>query len=197
MRVRGENIEGRSVKFFLWNTGSKRNDLEYLLGKSEFDQAFTMLPWSWDGFYTLNIEARSFGQRAENRVEPVRVSYFPIEQIAKAKIESQSSDHSLVQGSELKITDVKKTGTWLYRVKAEGQGLVKLSQGYDEGWVAIQTQNSKFKVQKLNHVKVDGWANGWEVNAKLIDQNSKVIIFYWPQLLEYVGLIVLMGTGLG
>ena len=192
MRVRGENIEGRSVKFFLWNTGSKRNDLEYLLGKSEFDQAFTMLPWSWDGFYTLNIETRSFGQRTENIVEPVEVRWLPLSQIAGTKlITNQTLDNNL------RIIEVSKTGTWLYKVKVEGQGLIKLSQGYDAGWVAIKTENSKFKVQKFSHVKVDGWANGWEINSKLKNQNSEVIIFYWPQLLEYVGLIVLVGTGLG
>ena len=77
MRIQGENKEGRSLKFFLYNTGSKRNDIEYLLGKNRFDQTFGLLPWAWDGTYTLNIETRSFGQRAENVVKPVEVRWFP------------------------------------------------------------------------------------------------------------------------
>lgn len=192
MRIQGQDIVGRSTKFFLFNTGSERNDIEYLLGKDKFDQTFGLLPWSSDGYYTLNIETRSFGQRAENVVGPVEVRYFPLEQIAGARVISQStdatasSDRLLVQPfsdsvaladglqftNNLKIMEVRKTGTWLYRVKVEGSGLLRLSQGYDEGWIA----------PPIEHVRVDGWANGW-----IINQSGEVTICYWPQLLEYVG----------
>ena len=184
MRVQGENREGRSLKYFLYNTGSKRNDIEYLLGKGKFDQTFGLLPWSWDGYYTLNIETRSFGQRAENVIAPVEVRWFPIEQIAGARIVPIRSDLPAVESagwdqplrSDLRIAEVKKAGTWLYRVKVEGRGLLKLSQGYDAGWIA----------PPIRHVKVDGWANGW-----IIDHSGEITIFYWPQLLEYFGFGIL------
>jgi len=187
MRIQGQNIEGRSLKFFLYNTGSKRNDIEWLMGKDKFDQTFGLLPWSWDGYYTLNIETRSFGQRAENIINPVEVRWFPLEQIAGAKVVPIRSDLPADESagwdqplrSDLVITKVKKIGTWLYRVKVEGSGLLKLSQGYDEGWIGIG----------LRHVKVDGWANGW-----MVGQSGEVTIFYWPQLLEYFGFVVLLIT---
>lgn len=185
MRFQGNNLEGRSLKYFLYNTGSKRNDIEYLLGKNKYDQTFSLLPWAWDGYYTLNIETRSFGQRAENLVQPVEVRWFPLEQIAGARIQPQSSDLSFAplhsaSRSELglRVTEVTKTGTWLYRVKVEGSGLLKLSQGYDDGWVS----------RGLQHVKVDGWENGW-----MVPQSGEATIFYWPQLLEYFG-FVMLGT---
>lgn len=178
MRIQGENIQGRSVKFFLYNTWSKRNDIEYLLGKEKFDQTFSLLPWSTDGFYTLNIDVRSFGQKTENVMGPVDVRYLPLEQIAGAKIESKSSDHSpiVTQGSELRIAGVKKIGTWLYIVETKNGGLLRLSQGYDEGWVSPWVQ----------HVKVDGWANGW-----IVPGSVTIAIFYWPQLLQYLGFVLL------
>lgn len=187
MRIQGENKEGRSLKFSLYNTGSKRNDIEWLMRKDKFDQTFGLLPWSWDGYYTLNIETRSFGQRAENIINPVEVRWFPLEQIAGAKVVPIRSDLPAVESagwalplrSDLVISEVKKTGTWLYRVRVEGNGLLKLSQGYDEGWVSIG----------LEHVKVDGWANGW-----MVGQSGEVTIFYWPQLLEYFGFVVLLIT---
>lgn len=196
MRVQGENVDGRSLKYFLYNTGSKRNDVEWLLKSSStpvsqfssgshFDSTFSLLPWSSDGYYTLNIETRSFGQRAENIVKPIEVRWFPLEQIAGARIAPTRSD--LVgfdqdlqpTRSDLRVIEVKKYGTWLYRVKVEGSGLLKLSQGYDEGWVSIG----------LEHVKVDGWANGW-----MIPTSGLATIFYWPQLLEYLGFVILGGT---
>jgi hypothetical protein len=185
MRFQGNNIEGRSLKYFLYNTGSKRNDIEYLLGKNKYDQTFSLLPWAWDGNYTLNIETRSFGQRAENLVQPIEVRWFPLEQMAGAKIIPSRSDLVGFENdlqptrSDLRVTEVTKTGTWLYRVKVEGSGLLKLSQGYDDGWVS----------PGLTHVKVDGWANGW-----IVPQSGEATIFYWPQLLEYLGFVILGTT---
>lgn len=195
MRMQGENIEGRSLKFFLYNTGSKRNDIEYLLGKNTYDQTFSLLPWSFDGTYTLNIETRSFGQYAENRVDPVELWWLPLEQITGARIISTNGETPPASGvptrdslwspveespqvrSDLLVTEVKKYGTWLYIVETKNGGLLKLSQGYDEGWVSPY----------LEHVKVDGWANGWIVPAG----EHQIIIFYWPQLLQYLGFVML------
>ena len=55
-----------------------------------------------------------------------------------------------------------------------------MEQGYDKGWVALQVQSSKFKT--LEHVKVNSWANGWNV-----PEGQTVYILYWPQLLEWGG----------
>lgn len=179
MRFQGNNIEGRSLKYFLYNTGSMRNDMEYLLGKNKYDQTFSLLSWQRDGYYTLNIETRSFGQRAENLVQPIEVRWFPLTQIAGAKIILNQKLSNSPVGNELQIKSVKKNGTWLYTVKVEGSGLLKLSQGYDDGWVS----------PGLTHVKVDGWANGW-----IIPESGEATIFYWPQLLEYLGFVILGTT---
>lgn len=206
MRVVGENKAGRSLKFFLYNTGSERNDIEYLMNKSRFDQTFSLLPWDWDGHYSLNIETRSFGQYAENRVEKVEVRYAPIEKIARATV--KRSDQEVVSNqNKLEITHAKKTGTWLYGLGVKGPadaeamagegGLIRLSQGYDVGWVGVQISNPKFSnSQILEHVKVDGWANGWLLGGGESGQEAQVVvIFYWPQLLQYLG-FVLLGTTL-
>lgn len=171
MRLSGENIAGRSVKVFLFNQGSKRNDLEYLLGKRVFDQSFALLVSSWASLYTLNTETRSFGELAKNTLNGVEVRYLPLLQIAGARV-----GKSEATVSTLKVGEVKKTGTWLYLVRVEGEGLLRLSQGYDKGWISWG----------LEHVKVDGWANGW-----IIPSARSVILFYWPQLLEYLGFGIL------
>jgi hypothetical protein len=179
MRVIGANREGRSVKFFLYNTSSERNDIEYLLDKDQFNQTFSLLPWAFDGFYALNIDVRSFGQRTENRIEKVETSYFPLEQIARARMESGEVEP---RTNILSVENTKKYGTWLYIVETKNGGLLKLSQGYDEGWVSPW----------IRHVKVDGWANGWMVPPG----EHRIAIFYWPQLLEYLGFALLGVTGI-
>ena len=55
--------------------------------------------------------------------------------------------------NNLKILGVKKHGTWAYkvdlavasRVDTEGEGLMQLGQGYEDGWIAFQIQDSRFR----------------------------------------------------
>ena len=103
-------------------------------------------------------------------MEPVEVRWIPLEQIAGAFFAKGGQRASHV--SPLQIVNVKKIGTWLYIVETKNDGLLRLSQGYDAGWISPW----------LEHVKVDGWANGWMVPGSVT-----IVIFYWPQLLEYLG----------
>ena len=67
---------------------------------------------------------------------------------------------------------------------ADEGGLLKLSQGYDEGWISIGVAKvpnlayNRAKFGTLEHVKVDGLANGW-----IVEGSGEITIFYWPQLL--------------
>lgn len=194
MRIAGENVTGRSIKFFLHNNGSQRNDLEYLLGTQKFDQTFSLINWEFEGNYTLNTETRSFGNRAENVLSPVELRYMPLTVLARAKI-----GNAELINNRLEVTSVQKTGTWLYVVEMRGSGVLRLSQGFDEGWIGVGVGDKRG--YDLVHVKVDGWANGWIVEQCAPSSNDKcsqiekAVIFYWPQLLEYLG-SVMLGTTL-
>ena len=62
-----------------------------------------------------------------------------------------------------------------------GQNIVTNNQAYEQGWIAIA--NNKI----LPHIKVNGWENGWVVpNAPFV--------FFWPQLLEWGGMAIGIGT---
>jgi hypothetical protein len=169
MRIQGENLVGLSLKLYLYNDGSQRNDLEYLLSSKQFDHTFALLPWSFSGKYSLNIVTRSFGEKSQNDLAPVEVRYFPLTKLARAKV---GKTENVQVTNNLRVVNVVKWGTWFYRVTVEGSGLLKLSQGYDKGWISFG----------LPHVKVDGWANGW-----MIPQSGVATILYWPQLLGYLG----------
>ena len=112
--------------------------------------------------------------------------------------------------------------------------LLVLGQGYDKGWQAfrlksdrvgqsqskpgrfqlISTVFNQFKLflpwffgEKLEHVKVNGWENGWKISGNrqsaignsedmtsaqsLESSASSVFILFWPQFLEWVGLALI------
>ncbi len=94
-----------------------------------------------------------------------------------------------------------------------------LSQSYNDGWLAFSIQNSEFRIQNwlnytfpyifgkrlTNHVLVNNWENGWIIDNKtqrqedyktdnftiLPSQSLTVYIFFWPQVLEFLGFALL------
>ena len=83
-----------------------------------------------------------------------------------------------------------------------------LSQGYEEGWNGYLMQGEVGGVrlvfpwwfgESLEQVKVNGWSNGFVVEDELPD-NSRVVMVYWPQYLQWTGFgllgVVVIGGGL-
>lgn len=62
-----------------------------------------------------------------------------------------------------------------------------LPQAYDSGWVAINFNH--YKINILNHSQVNNWANGWNIENI---QNDNIYLIFWPQLLEFLGFILLI-----
>jgi hypothetical protein len=206
LRWQGENTSGRSLKFYLFNNHSQRNDLEILLNTKRFDQSFGVL--SWPGFndlgYMLSLENRSFGREvSENIIESVAFYPAPLSWLSHIRIEPVGELEKLP--NSLEILKVKKFGTSYYRVQIVGEGLLALSQGYEKGWVAVPMNNFQFSIfnfqipnlfKTYEHVKVNGWSNGFLVASDQLSETSNIVIVYWPQYLQWVGL-GLLGITLG
>ena len=63
-----------------------------------------------------------------------------------------------------------------------------LSQAFDPGWLAFtKTTTFPFLQPIRSHVLVNNWSNGWILNPT----NQTIILFFWPQLLEWIGFALL------
>lgn len=209
MRWVGENISGRSLKIYVLNKASEHNDLETLLPTGKFDTSFRLLAWPRlkESWYDISLETRSFGrEKSENRIDQVAFYPVPLSWISKIRVvpveagenmggfgqyiegdsasTSASLDGKLV--NDLEIKNVRKYGTSHYVVDTRGQGLLALSQGFDNSWVAFANR------KKLDHVKVNGWSNGW-----LVPEGGTIIIIFWPQYLEWIGIGMLVIFSMG
>lgn len=188
LHIKGENKEGRSLKVYLYNWASKRVELEELLPTGKFDSYFVLYPkpqtLNPSSGYTLNIETRSFGRIAsENIIE--KIEFVPFDINLVQSLYSDPSTEHIVLSSNLKIINVQKFGTAIYKVETSGSGVIELGQGYEKGWVSYP---------KLEHVKVNSWSNGFVVPA---DHNSIITsryLIFWPQFLEWGGFILLLLT---
>ncbi len=91
-------------------------------------------------------------------------------------------------GKEQRINDVGEV--WIVgkpeeqRLDTVNSDIYSNNQAFRSGWIGVDLRSLKV----LDHVKVDGWANGW-----IVPQSVEATIFYWPQLLEYLG-FVMFGT---
>lgn len=215
LRIAGENHEGRPLKIYFYNHLTKRMDLEELLREGSFDGYYIVYPKDIEGSgYTLNFETRSFGRVTSSNTLK-KVEFYPVDWKFLSDFKSESSPAYLQHRGKLEIKEAFKYGTWAYKAVIKGnampagrQGLLYLSQSYEDGWIAFQMSNEKcsitnyecWKPQVLGHTKVNSWANGWIVpaqqsvnsNQPTVQQSdsSTVYIIFWPQLLEWGGMLL-------
>ncbi|KKP30885.1 MAG: hypothetical protein UR21_C0021G0001, partial [Candidatus Woesebacteria bacterium GW2011_GWC2_31_9] len=163
LRVKGNNLDGRSLKIYLYNWETQRVELEELMPTGKFDEYFVIYSKdSKEGGYTLNVETRSFGRiSSENEVNLIEIVPFDINLISNLYIDPKVD---LLKTGNLEIKDVIKYGTSIYKVQVKGEGLLVLNQSFEKGWISYP---------RLEHVKVNSWANGFVINIKRSEQKIK------------------------
>ena len=214
LHVVGDNVAGRSSKMYVSNWTSQRNDLEFVFDERSFDHSFVLLssPYQEGEGYSVNVETRSFGQYTENKIDQISLHQIPLHWLASIKHfpASKSDDISdYIQDNTINIISTKKFGTSHYQVVSKEGGLLALSQGFDNGWVAYQMpvdacQFSNiclfipwFRGSNLEHVMVNGWANGFFIEDLEDDnQENLVVIIFWPQYLQWGGYALLILTSM-
>ena len=196
LQISGQNYSGRSLKTYLYNEGSNRTDLEILETEGAFNDFYSLLSWPKleSSSYSLNFENRSFGNE-ESSNELKNVNYYPIPLAWLSQIHINGPQ---TIKNDIKVLNTYKFGTWYYQVDIKGNGILALSQGYDPGWLAFNFNLNKFQLSIFDHVKLNNWSNAWIIpenkNNLVTDSatNLNIIIFYWPQLLEYFGFLLLV-----
>jgi len=201
VRIKGENITGRPLKFFFSNTVDNSVLLENLTADSIYDQTILLPGVAVDtqNTYSLNFQTQSLGgEQVANLLSEVLVYELPFPSQALAGINIRKVDHTVDSFTLLDEITVKKLGTHQYTIETVatgGQNLLLLSQSYHAGWIAFP--GAQFWKQ-YEHVTYNGWKNGWIITGTEAGQQLSITIFFWPQLLSFIGygLLVLTFTTL-
>lgn len=114
-----------------------------------------------------------------------------------------------MSSNSIDIQEVKHPNPSYYQVIINNEQLTSeknylvLSQSFDSGWKTYEVNGKLaesfpfiFGTEIKDHVLVNNWQNGWAMNKRSIDQESKgsnqtIVIYYLPQLLEYLGFGIL------
>ncbi|MDO8638749.1 MAG: hypothetical protein Q7R43_04175 [Candidatus Daviesbacteria bacterium] len=193
--VASKNVTGNSLLFWLENLNARRADLELYLPKSNNLQTYYLFQPPMEEFgigYTLHFDNWSFNQD-ETINDLGKISMYPIQWNFLTNIAFRKPNFQ-VTPSAITVQSVTHPTPYLYTVKINNDNQTKilsLFQSFDLGWQAW-VYPGHFPLQRLeNHVKIDNWANGWEI---LPNQSGTIYIFFWPQLLEWGGLILMIST---
>lgn len=187
IKTKNDNKRGFSINLFD-NTVKKTNLETYLDndGKAH-SYYFIASPRSYYGLgYELYFDNLSEGrEEVVNELHDVSVFQIPYYFLKSLKI-YQNNERNI--SSTFKITNTEQKNINEYVINLESKSdsdknsILYLSQSYHSGWIAI----ADGKI--LPHVKVNNWANGWQLSGN----KKKVIIIFWPQYLEFAGFALLV-----
>lgn len=181
-----QNEFGKSLEYYFENLRTRKAELQNVFGNKE--QVFLNLI-SWDNLpnsqYSFNLESRSFGEISS--VDTLESSYLyqlPYSSFWFSGIELGSKSSEKLSFAE--VTLEKKVGTFFYLLNIESKSdddIFVLSQSYNSGWIAFSLDNKVV----LQHFLYNGWENAWDTAS----QSGRVVVFYWPQILEFVGILII------
>jgi hypothetical protein len=182
--IENANKEGRSIHFWFLNEDRKNSVIDTYLKKDKniSMSAFIIPPGErFSAGYSLHLDNQSIGKgKVVNSIGEISVIPIPYELL-----------------SSLRISDTKP-------LSSTTSPILVNYQSFDQGWKAYEVKsinwlNTTFPFllgkELKEHVLVNSWANGWILSSdKRQATSNKLIIIFWPQYLEYLGLGILLIT---
>ena len=184
IKFSARNIKGQPFVFWIENLNSRQSDLETYLSKNSNWETYYFIQPPMDKYglgYKLHFDNISIGtSQSENDLDKVFVYKVPFTDLVREKAVINDKRAEI-----LAVADVSHPNPSFYKINSQVLGTLVLSQAYNDGWIAIN--NGRILSE---HVLVDNWANGWQFGE---NTSGPVYLFFWPQLLEFFGFILLGG----
>lgn len=201
--VKAENISGRGFHFWIINEDSRLPIIDVYLSKKQKKSSFILPRQEKFGTgYSFHLENMSIGKmKTENIFRSINLYPIPYSFLSDISTRSQGSTLPVPEYTYA-VTSVDHPNESLYVVDLNPKrksSLLILSQGYNWGWKAYETNNSFFPFfgkELKDHVLVNSWSNGWNLNNSAIQHysNKTIVLIFWPQYIEYFGFLLLIVT---
>ncbi|MCL6096374.1 MAG: hypothetical protein M1444_01665 [Patescibacteria group bacterium] len=198
LSVSAKHIEGKSLFIAINNNESKREDVaNYLPTLNSFTTSYFVIPPKarYGLGYNVHLDNISIDNtKTVNELGEMKINPFPYNFLTSIKITNAktTTNKPLVEQN----LDISHPNQAYYEIRGiTGEKTLILSQSYNTGWraYALKSENILNKLfpfmggdELKNHVLVNNWENGWILDSKF-DKNSRIIIVYLPQYLEFIG----------
>ncbi|MBN1462700.1 MAG: hypothetical protein JW922_03380 [Paludibacteraceae bacterium] len=218
IKVESQNIVGNNLFFYVFgNNSRKQSKLETNLnGGTEY---FILNPgYYYDDGYFFSFQNSSYETlKSENLLKQLDLYLFPFEYIKNIKLirkdlinidlDNQDNDQgslrdavSFNRASFAQFSSANKINYYTYRVDKIDNAYQELilNQSFSPGWRVYLMRDAGFFAENFpyffgellgDHFLVNNWANGWKVPE--LAAGEYILLVFWPQVLEYYGMIVL------
>lgn len=197
LKIKSKNIQGRKPYMYILDKTKEQSYLEdRLLNSANY---FFITPrYKYGRGYSIVFQYDSYKNLPSiNTIESVEIYTFPYESIRNIHFLKNTNEYGKTLFSQ--AFEAKKINYYTYVVRnfpSVTNSYVILNQSYHKGWIAYIIKKDSFMSRYLpflfgrkvtNHVLINNWANGWELPANTHNQNTNLILIFWPQYLEYTG----------
>jgi len=212
--VESRHVKGGPLMMSIINDTAKHVELETLLEKTENTKEktdgwqidyFVLPPLASDGLgYTVYFTNDGIGDTETiNDVADVTFYPLPYEKLIYTghTLRDNTKDNTPQKQLDAIVTHPNPS---LYHVTIPSlypnQTLV-LSQAYNANWKAYDVTGLSgitqlfpyvFGSELTDHVYINNWENGWRLQPRTNLNQRDIVIIFWPQVLEYVGLVILI-----
>lgn len=183
IKINSQNISGRPFLVKIFSLTYSRLFLDSKINLS-LQPNYFIIPQT-DAFDTgigINLSSLSLSSHpSANKIISVEIAPISWQEISSSHMATPISPSTSIP---ISITQPNQT---FYQVKTNNPlsgSTLTLFQSFSSGWLAIS--NGKI----LPHVLVNNWANGWKIK----NNNNVIYLIFWPQLLEFLGFGLLIGT---
>jgi len=197
--VSSRHVSGRPLQLSVINNTAKHIELEtFLPGTDDWTEStFILPPLAADGLgYTVYLTNDAIGSEpTTNEIGDINFYPLPFDALmtsSNGKPASRSQNRPMEQS---KITHVNPG--WYTVTIPQGSESLILSQAYNPLWAAYDVTGRPAMEKALpfvfgnkipTHIMVNNWENGWQISGN----EREIVIIFLPQLLEYVGLAILL-----
>ncbi|MBI3985077.1 MAG: hypothetical protein HY344_04050 [Candidatus Levybacteria bacterium] len=208
--VQNQNIQGRSLHFWLNNEDQKYPVIDTYLDPKNTLSSFIVSPQEEFGrAYSMHFENISLTKEGlENALGKISLYPIPYNFITNLILSKTSSETA----NKPSFNDVLHPSDYFYLIKdlnTSSKGTLILSQGFDKGWGAYEIDKSDSKIDSFlsqnlpfffgkkikDHILVNNWENGWVIDAKEKQDKDLVIIFV-PQYFQFLGFGLILASGI-
>lgn len=186
LNVTGRNIQGRGTKLFINYFDKSIMTEDYVLQDSVFNKNLTIPAVTTDPRqnFILDWETRSFGQTDINELEDMKITPFPLVQLAGIRVERNHDSQPFVNHASVLSHSLIFDSVYIVDVECRsGKCYLGIDQTYDDLWLAFQV--GKFSL--LPHMRLNNWANIWQY-----DSGGRVVILYLPEVVASLSFLILV-----
>lgn len=167
----------------------------YLQSSKTFENEFLIIPSNIPNEleYNFGFESKSFNETTINDIKSINlyaIPYYYLNNLNFSSTQIPASQNSL----NYLPNNVKHPNETFYKVILPSEtpnDFIILYQSYSPEWIAFYFNGLK-PVFLKDHVLINNWANGWKLPSTINDKSSTIYIIFWPQILEFLGFILLI-----